>query len=84
VDLAYAEGPIDDLSIDTGSGHVDLALPQQADVRLTIDTSRDEVNLQRQGGIYERRSSDDGAVIRFGDGRGRVKIDTGSGRVTIR
>lgn len=84
VDLAYAEGPIDDLSIDTGSGHVDLALPQQADVRLTIDTSNDEVMLQRQGGIYERRSSDDGSVIRFGDGRGRVKIDTGSGRVTIR
>jgi len=84
VDLTYADGPIDDLSIDTGSGHVDLALPQQADVRLNIDSSNHVVMLERQGGIYERRNSDDGAVIRFGEGRGRVKIDTGSGRVTIR
>ena len=85
VDLSYADGPIDDLSVDTGSGRVVLGLPRNPDVRIAIDSNRRGINVQRDGAIYDRRGSeDDGPVLRFGDGHGRVKIDTGSGGVTIR
>ncbi len=85
VDLAYADGPIDDLSVDTGSGHVTLALPRNPDVRIVIDNSGHNVQIDRDGAVYDRRGSeDDGPVLRFGDGHGRVRISTGSGRVTIR
>ena len=85
VDLSYADGPIDDLSVDTGSGPVVLALPRNPDVRIAIDSNQRGVQIDRDGAIYDRRGSeDDGPVLRFGDGHGRVKIDTGSGRVTIR
>ncbi|HEY2805583.1 MAG TPA: DUF4097 family beta strand repeat-containing protein [Gemmatimonadales bacterium] len=83
VDLAYSDGPIDDLSIDTGSGRVTLGLPQNVDARLTIDNNDHDITLDRQGAIYERRG-DDGTVLRFGEGHGRIKIDTGSGRIAIR
>jgi hypothetical protein len=83
VDLVYAGGTIEQLSIDTGSGRVGLTLPPEADARLVIDTGSGDAVLQRAGGIFERRDSD-GTVIRFGEGRGRVSIDTGSGGVTIR
>jgi len=82
-DLAYSGGTIDQLSIDTGSGRVNITLPPQADVRMVMDTGSGDVMVNRAGGIFERRG-DDGTVIRFGEGRGRISIDTGSGGVTIR
>jgi len=81
--LDYTGGAVDDLLIDTGSGRVDLRLPQTADARVTVDTGSGGIMVDRSGGIYERRS-DEGIVLRFGEGRGRIRIDTGSGDVTIR
>jgi hypothetical protein len=84
VELGYAtDAVIDDLLIDTGSGDARLALPANPNVRLSLDTGSGETTVQRAGAMYERRDSD-GAVLRFGEGRGRIRIDTGSGDVTIR
>lgn len=83
VTLEYTAGGVDDLLIDTGSGSVVLTIPQAADARVVIDTGSGDVQVDRSGGIFERRG-DDGVVLRFGEGRGRVRIDTGSGDITIR
>ena len=83
VTLAYTGGTVDDLSIDTGSGRVDLTLPPNANARIIIDSGSGDAIVDRSGGIFERRD-DDGTVIRFGEGRGRIAIDTGSGGVRIR
>ncbi len=81
--LDYTGGTVDDLLVDTGSGRVDVRLPQAADARVTVDTGSGDILVNRSGGVYERRN-DDGVVLRFGEGRGRIRIDTGSGDVTIR
>jgi DUF4097 and DUF4098 domain-containing protein YvlB len=81
--LDYTGGAIEDLLIDTGSGEVSLTLPRAADVRLTIDTGSGEIAVARDGALFERRG-EDGTVLRFGEGRGRIRIDTGSGDVVIR
>jgi hypothetical protein len=83
VDLDLAGAALDDLLIDTGSGRVSLRLPQAADARLTVDTGSGDVAVERAGGVFERRG-ERGVVLRFGDGRARIRIDTGSGGVTIR
>jgi lia operon protein LiaG len=83
VELAFAGGPIDDLSIDTGSGDVTLTLPPDVDARLVADPGSGGIDVNRPGAIFERRD-DDHLVLRFGQGRGRIKIDSGSGGVTIR
>jgi hypothetical protein len=82
-DIEITGGAIEDILIDTGSGDAVLALPQGADARLMIDTGSGAMTMQRTGAVLERRDSD-GMVLRLGDGRGRIKIDTGSGDVTIR
>ena len=83
VEMEYAEGPIDDLSIDTGSGDLTLTLPRDADARLVADPGSGGINVARPGAVFERRDEDH-TVLRFGEGRGRIRIDSGSGRVTIR
>lgn len=83
VNLAYTGGTIDDLTIDTGSGSVNLTLPPDANARVIIDSGSGEAVVQRAGAMLERRG-DEGTVLTFGAGRGRIAIDTGSGSVTIR
>ncbi len=82
-DLEFGEGPIDDLSIDTGSGEVHLTLPRTVDARLTIDPGSGDVQVPRAGAQVERWGHDR-IVLRFGEGHGRIGIDSGSGGVTIR
>jgi DUF4097 and DUF4098 domain-containing protein YvlB len=82
--LGFTEGSaLEDLLVDTGSGSVQLILPRQLNARVSIDTSSGEVTVNREGAIFERRG-DDGTVLRFGEGANRIRIDTGSGDVTIR
>jgi hypothetical protein len=83
VELEYVAGPIDDLSIDTGSGDLTLTLPRDADVRLVADPGSGGIRVQHAGAIFERRNEDH-TVLRFGEGHGRITIDSGSGGVTIR
>lgn len=82
-DIVYTGGAVDDLVIDTGSGRVNLTLPPNADARLSIETGGGDATVQRAGAILERQH-DDQTIVRFGQGRGRIRIDTGSGDVVIR
>ena len=83
VQLDYAGGTIDDLVIDTGSGSASVTLPPNPDVRITVDVGSGGINVHRAGGMLEHRSRNE-LAMRFGEGRGRVRIDTGSGSVNIR
>lgn len=83
VELDFAAGPVDDLSIDTGSGDLTLTLPSDVDARLNADPGSGGIRVNRPGAIFERRDGDH-LVVRFGEGRGRISIDSGSGGVTIR
>ena len=83
VEIEYTGGTVDDLVIDTGSGSARLTLPDNVSARVVVDTGSGGVTVNRSGAIFERRG-DDGTVLRFGDGRGRIRIDTGSGNVVIR
>jgi hypothetical protein len=81
--LEFTGGRIDDLSIDTGSGNVDLTLPFAVDARVSIDPGSGDTRVQRTDAMFERRD-DDETVLKFGQAKGRVRIDTGSGDVAIR
>jgi len=83
VDLDFTGGDIDDWIIDTGSGNARVTLPPQAGVRISVDTGSGGVDVTRQNVVMERRGHD-AMILRVGDGRGRLRIDTGSGDVTIR
>lgn len=82
-DLVFTGGAVEDLTIDTGSGRAYLTLPPNADARVSIETGGGDATVQRSGAVFERRDEDT-VVLRFGQGRGRVRIDTGSGDVVIR
>ena len=83
VDLEFTGGEIDDWVIDTGSGEARLTLPPQAGARISIDTGSGDIDVIRQNVVMERRAHD-AMVLRVGDGRGRIRIDRGSGDVTLR
>lgn len=83
VTLVFAGGTIDDMEFDTGSGNVRLTLPSVVDARFFIDTGAGDVRIERGDAVFERKHDDDMEVV-FGQGRGRVRIDTGSGNVVIR
>ena len=82
-DIVYSGGAVDDLTVDTGSGRVLLTLPPEADARVSIETGGGDATISRTGVVFERRD-EDGVVLRIGQGRGRIRIDTGSGDVVIR
>ncbi len=81
--LGFTAGAIDDWRIDTGSGDVDITLPPQAGVRISVDTGGGDFDLVRRDVVLERRSGDT-QWLRVGDGRGTMRIDTGSGDFTLR
>jgi hypothetical protein len=80
--LEFTGGTIDDLSIDTGSGDVSITLPASVDARVSIATGGGGASVRRADAVFERHDDDD-TVVRFGQGQGRVRIDTGSGDVVI-
>jgi len=82
-EVEFTGGTLDDWRIDTGSGDATLTLPPQADVTLSIDTGSGDITVDRQGLTFQRRERD-AMILRAGDGRGRMRIDTGSGDVRIR
>jgi len=72
---------VDDLVVDTGSGGVTLRLPQGIGARVEVDTGSGgiEVDLPLQIREVERNNLQG----TLGDGRGRIRIDTGSGTVRL-
>jgi lia operon protein LiaG len=72
---------IDDLLVDTGSGSVTVALPETAGAQVEIETGNGGIDLDFP--FLVRRASRDHVVGEFGDGRGSIRIDTGSGSVRL-
>jgi hypothetical protein len=69
-------------TIDTGSGSVELRLPRDASARVTADTGAGGIHLDV--GDVEMLSREDNTVsFRMGDGAADIRIDTGSGSISV-
>src|SRR5437773_1744323 len=73
---------IESLYVDTGSGDVTLTLPPQFGAHVDIETGSGGIEL-RGVSIQTTRLERDHLVGDIGDGKGRMKIETGSGGVTL-
>ena len=81
VRLNLLSGPLRTLLIDTGSGGVTLSLPGGLDASFDIESGSGGVHIGIPHEITVRDS--DHLRGRFGSGRGRIRIETGSGGVRI-
>lgn len=73
--------PCDDILIDTGSGSVTLAVPEGLSAQVEIETGSGGIDLGFP--VQVRRLESDHVIGTIGDGRGRLRIDTGSGSVRL-
>ena len=73
--------PAQDIEIDTGSGSVTLAVPDGLSARVEIETGSGGIDLGFP--VQVRRLESDHVVGTIGDGKGTLKIDTGSGSVRL-
>ncbi len=72
---------VTDLDIDTGSGSVTVWLPEVVGAEVDIETGSGGFDLDFP--IQIRRVSRDHVEGSLGDGEGRIRIETGSGRVRL-
>jgi lia operon protein LiaG len=72
---------VEDVDVDAGSGPVSLRLPSSAGAEVEIETGSGgiETDFPIQLSRWERNS----LRGRLGDGRGRIRIESGSGRVRL-
>jgi DUF4097 and DUF4098 domain-containing protein YvlB len=80
VELTWTTDP-GDVEIDSGSGSVTLNLPAASGATLEIETSSGDIESGFE--IRTNRIERDSLRGTFGDGRGRILIDTGSGDVDL-
>jgi lia operon protein LiaG len=73
---------LESLSVDTGSGDVTVNLPVDFDAAVDIETSSGEIDLQNVT-VRTTRLEEDHLTGQIGDGKGRMKIETGSGDVRL-
>ncbi len=69
------------LDVDTGSGAVTLTLPASYSATLDIQTGSGGIDVDFP--VEARRFGSDHLTGRIGDGRGTLRVDTGSGGVRI-
>lgn len=79
--LELAVSP-EDVLVDTGSGGVTLGVPADFSARYAVETGSGDIEIDVPHSSSQH--SRDEARGRIGDGRGQVRIDTGSGSVRIR
>jgi len=72
----------DDVLVDTGSGSVTVGVPRDYSARFTVETGSGDIDIDVPH--TSSQHSRDEARGRIGDGRGQIRIDTGSGSVRIR
>jgi hypothetical protein len=70
-----------DLDVDTGSGGVTLTLPPNYGATLDVETGSGGVDVDFP--VEARRFGSDHLTGKIGDGRGTLRVDTGSGSVRI-
>lgn len=71
-----------DVLVDTGSGDVTLAVPAGYGARVSLETSSGDLDVNLP--LQVTRGGRDALVGTMGDGQGRLEVDTGSGRITLR
>lgn len=72
---------VDQVLIDTGSGSVTLHVPDN--MGATLDIESGSGGVESDVPLEVTRWGSDHVTGRIGDGRGRIAVDTGSGRVRI-
>jgi len=72
---------VDAVSIDTGSGSVTLHVP--ADVGAVLDIESSSGGVESDIPLEVTKWGSDRVAGRIGDGKGRIAVETGSGRVRI-
>ena len=80
VDLDFVDD-VDDVRIDVGSGNVTLRIPPSLGAGIEVDTGSGGIETDIP--IQVTRRDRDGLTGRIGDGRGRIEIEGGSGRVRL-
>jgi hypothetical protein len=73
--------PVDRIVVDTGSGGVTLRLPTGTDAELEADSGNGGIDVDFPMQVMSQRRNYLRGVM--GDGRGRIEIDTGSGRIRV-
>lgn len=71
-----------DVLVDTGSGAVALTVPAGYGASVTLETASGDMDVNLP--LQVTRHGRDGLVGTLGDGQGRLEVDTGSGRITLR
>jgi len=69
------------MNVDTGSGSVTLRVPET--LGATVDVESGSGGVESEIPLEVTRWSSDHVMGRIGDGKGRIVVDTGSGRVRI-
>jgi hypothetical protein len=69
--------------VDTGSGSVELELPADASARIVADTGSGDIEVDVPGAELEKLDGGRRRLV-VGDGAADMRLDTGSGSVTIR
>lgn len=80
VDLTLVSG-VRTMALDTGSGDVTLRVPASFGAMLEVDTGSGDLDVELP--LTVTRRSRTSLVGTIGDGKGRVRVDTGSGDVRI-
>jgi DUF4097 and DUF4098 domain-containing protein YvlB len=74
-------GPLEEVSVSTGSGDVTVRLPEGVGAMVDLDTASGDFTLELP---LELARKDEGNIRgKLGDGRGRLQIDTGSGDISL-
>ena len=73
---------VDRMSVDTGSGGITIGVPSTLGAELSIETGSGGIDVDVP--MTVRRSERHYVSGSLGDGRGRMSIETGSGRVRVR
>jgi DUF4097 and DUF4098 domain-containing protein YvlB len=81
VDLELASD-VSTLDVDSGSGSVTLRLPASLGATVEVDAGSGGVDSELPMTVTHRSRSE--LTGQLGDGRGRIKVDSGSGRVSFR
>lgn len=74
-------GALENLVIDTGSGDVSVSIPRGTGAELSVETGSGEIESNLAVETQYRKRNE--LVGRIGNGRGSIRIETGSGTVTL-
>jgi hypothetical protein len=72
---------VEDLDVDTGSGSVTIRAPASLGAEVELDTGSGGIDVDFE--VEVRSVRRDSMTGRIGDGRGSIRIDTGSGSIRL-